>query len=366
MQLRKNIHNIRGGGGGNLIFIIKPSHKAVLECFNYDKYIILEDMDVAKIMQSSKVCLTPTKGHIFPAHFHPLNKHNLLQNNIKQSYINLLEIDSIMQKPSNMPLLSDELKLKLSKIAPLEKIILYLPEANSIDSLSQIIFENECKVLHNLGYKILLNSTKKEFDSKYAINLNLSLKDAIALSLICRFVISMRSGFCDVISTHCKNLRIYYPSKEMIDFWSLKILHLNDNAIEVSQSDYVKTPPKEINNFLAYRFYNRIHKKGFFNKLKLPFTLFKIYNENKRLLALELDFSDIDSKNIESNLSYFLRSYDLVLSQEILNLYKNPLNIFTFPFKLKKINKLYHANNNKLLQDKLKKEWVKILESSNI
>lgn len=347
------------------IFIIKPTHQVILECFNYDSYIILQDLNMDKIMQSKAYCLTPQNGHIFPAHFHPLNKMSLLQHNFKFSYASLLNLDSNtrLKMPQNMPKISSDLVKKIKNISEFKRIVFYLPEANSNESLSEEIFNAECEILHNLGYKIIVNTIKlkERFSNIYVINLNLSLKDAIALSLNCAFTISIRSGFCDVIGAHCGALKIYYHDKPSLEFFSLKSNEISNfsypQLCEVLDSDYYPLMTSDMRDIFAFRIYIEFSKKGAKNKIKAPLRLLKIYIKNKKQLLLKPTFSDLDSKKIAK---IFLNTFELAFCQELINIFINPLNLFKFIFNYKKIKNLPKLKD--ILRKKLEDEWRNILK----
>lgn len=278
-------HELEKKWQGKIFFVIQPSHEAVCECFANVNYIICKDtryngtINYLKLPQWSNI---PKLGKLYPAHPIPLGiLASLKYNNMTDLYIKFLNIpnDSAMQKPNNMPILCTKLKENIESIAPLDKIIFYLPEVQSMPSLPFFIYKNECEKLQKQGYTIIVNITKKPqyLNVSHIYNLNLSSREAVALALVCARVISMRSGFCDVIALHCKKLKVYYPNKASMISNSLKHINLSCVAQEIcleSTFDFIES----LNQHLPLKLYKRYTTKGFFRKLRTPFTLyFKIY-----------------------------------------------------------------------------------------
>lgn len=309
---------------GKIILIIKPSHKAVVEIFAYEDYIICENSIITlfhktpQCFEIDSVVSTPTLGKLFPAHAHILQRDirsiSLLNWNLQ--WLDL-PLNTKGDLPTNLPKISKSLRAKLDKIAPLNQIILFCPEANSCECLPPIIFKYECDRLLRQGYKIIVNCgfvssvhfkridyTKHLMYGVY--NLDLSLKDTIALALSCAGVISTRSGFCDIIAPHCENLTIYYTN--FYYWWQGNLKEINARRLpkEVLIYDtpiykrYLRAKRKS-GKSLPMKLYKRYATKGFLRKLRLPFTAyFKIYRRHKNgalqdfgaiNLALK-DFSD--------------------------------------------------------------------------
>lgn len=288
---------------GKIILIVKPSHKAVVEIFAYEDYIICENSIITKFHKTPQcfeidsVVSTPTLGKLFPAHA------TILQRDIRSvSLLNWnlqgldLPLDTKGDLPTNLPKISESLRARLNKIAPLKQIILFCPEANSCECLPPIIFKYECDRLLRQGYKIIVNcgfvSSVHNFKSidytkhlMYGVyNLNLSLKDTIALALSCAGVISTRSGFCDIIAPHCENLTIYYTN--FYYWWQGNLKEINakhlPKEVLIYDEPIYKRYLRAIRESLPIRLYKRYATKGFLRKMRLPFTAyFKIYRRYK-------------------------------------------------------------------------------------
>lgn len=280
--------------GSKIIFVIQPSHEIVCELFECEDYVICTDtitIGTHKCLNLDNFTPTPTLAKLYPAHPIPLDiLHKLNHKDMKDLYINFfgLNTNAILAKPSKMPILNQNLRDKIQICAPLNKIIFYLPEANSMQCLPYVIFALEVQRLQKQGYTIIVNITKepKYLRVKGVLNFHLSSKEAVALALNCAGVISMRSGFCDTIALNCKNLKVYYPNKECLKGSTLKVIDKAINAQEVSFEDFSKTYEilvAQSKFSLPFKLYQRYIAKGFLRRVRTPFTLyFKIYLGHKK------------------------------------------------------------------------------------
>lgn len=313
---------------GKIIFIIKAMHEAICEMFEGLEYVICEDKSVdfcknKQCLSIDNVVSVPTLGKIhsnfiyyeFPADTDTQLDFDRVRLMLSQSARRVL--------PTNLPKISKSLRTKLDKIAPLNQIILFCPEANSFPKLPFIIFKDECQRLRKEGYSIVVNSLK--YKKEYArffmggvYDLDLSLKEAIALGISCAGVFSTRAGFCDIVAYYCKRLKIYYTAFSNYIMWD-RVLP-NTQRVYVCDVPIYKKFLQISRESLPMKLYKRYATKGFLRKLRTPFTLyFKIYRRHKNgtlqdfgatNLALK-DFSDKEMRElIEQEL---MQSYEYQL-----------------------------------------------------
>ena len=267
-----------------LIYIIRPQHEFIFEMFEDKDYIVCEDkgfeiFSTPKCFNLPNVVRFATLGKIVPGDWAAFKKKGQV---VADDIIDCNPKNGRL--PTNLPKISEHLKARLDKIAPLDKIIILAPEAQSMQSLPIIIFFDECRKLRQQGYFIIVNLAKNKKYRQFFIDgvydLDLSLKDAVAVALSCAGVISMRSGFCDIIAPHCANLKIYFPDDKKAKLWSLSSANPQHPAIEININDILayKKIKQEFTNFLPIKLYKRYIAKGFLRRVRTPFTLyFKIY-----------------------------------------------------------------------------------------
>ena len=306
---------------GKIIFVIKPTHKVVCEIYEIEPIIcdsvFLNTFQQSKCLENPFVTSVPTLGNLYPAHPIPLNKLRYHYKTMTEMYVDFFDLpfDTKGVLPTNLPNLSQSLREKLAKIAPLGKIFLLCPEAHTFPILPSIIFKDECEKLLKLGYKIIVNIPNRKEYTRYfsdgVYDLDLSLKDAIALALHCAGVVSTRSGFCDIIAPHCANLKIYYtilgwdsPLKDMNPSNPPKAISIYDS---IAYKQFLRIA-REGRESLPMRLYKRYATKGFLKKLRTPFTLyFKIYKRHK-VGESSRDFRDLSDDFECESMREFVKS----------------------------------------------------------
>lgn len=283
---------------GKIIFIIKAMHEAVCEMFENLEYVICEDKSVdfslhAQFLTLENVVSMPALGKIYP-HFISYDMCPFANTQLDFDRLRLmLPQDTQRVLPTKLPKIDKNLQARLNKIAPLDKIILFCPEANLFPRLPCVIFKYECERLRKQGYSVMINALKhKQEWARFFIDgvydLNLSLKEAIALALSCAGVISVRSGFCDIVLPHCNGLKIYYTIFDKYIMWDSHFtLHLPLQQAYITDEPAYKHFLRATRNLgefsLPFKLYQRYIAKGFLRRVRTPFALyFKIYLGHKK------------------------------------------------------------------------------------
>ena len=115
--------------------------------------------------------------------------------------------------PKNKLPIQPKLRKKINKIAPLDKIVLFAPEAATATELGPEFLNIIADKVHEKGYKIIVNSKKYKINHGIsAFDLGLSLEDVVALGLNCAYVFSLRSGLCDALVGAGERLYAFYPA----------------------------------------------------------------------------------------------------------------------------------------------------------
>lgn len=281
---------------GKIIFIIKAMHEAVCEMFENLEYVICDDKSVdfcayTQCLTLDNVVSMPALGKIY-SHFTYYALCIFANNQLDFDRLRLMLPQNAQRVlPTRLPKIDKNLQARLNKIAPLNKIILLCPEANSYPRLPFVIFKYECERLRKQGYSVIVNALKHEQEwARFFIDgvydLNLSLKETIALALSCAGVISVRSGFCDIIAPHCNSLTIHYTKFENYIIWDnytpFKIDRLYTYDLAIYKHFLRAT--RNLGEFsLPLKLYKRYIAKGFLRRVRTPFTLyFKIYLGHKK------------------------------------------------------------------------------------
>ncbi len=273
---------------GKIIVIIKAMHEAVCEMFKGLEYEICDDksVDLCKdrhCLMLDNIVSMPALGKIY-SHFINYELKIYTNNQLDFDRVRyMLPKDAQRILPTNLPQISKDLRDKLAKIAPLNKIILLCPEANSFPKLPMMIFKYECQKLRKQGYSVVVNTLKykqefAKFFTSGVYDLDLSLKEAIALGISCAGVISVRAGFCDIIAPHCNTLKIYYTLFDDYLLWDNYMESKHLELVYIADVPIYKLFLRSLSECLPIKLHKRYTTKGFFRKMRTPFTLyFKIY-----------------------------------------------------------------------------------------
>ncbi len=132
--------------------------------------------------------------------------------------------------------LSDAARRKISKIAPLDKIVLIAPEAATFPEFGPEFWNIIADVVHAHGYTIIVNSKKFKINHGVsAFDMGLSLSDVVALGLNCAYVFSLRSGLCDVLVGCGKRLYAFYPAQGRRELHSLTVPFVQQTGVHEIQ-----------------------------------------------------------------------------------------------------------------------------------
>lgn len=210
-------------------FIVKPSHKVVMDMFRIKNYRIaqFEDHELKKLAKKNPI---PERGKIYVAHpayieaaqsgIAMLNSNRLCFKDLYTAFLGI-PYDVELEEPKIIPKLSDGAKGVVDSLGGFEKLVLLCPEANSVKQVPKSFWYEIVEDYKNKGYTVLVNITKKENAISGAKNLKFAISDVVALACKCQIVISLRSGFCDLIAKVAPHLIVFYPTREDLFKYSL-------------------------------------------------------------------------------------------------------------------------------------------------
>lgn len=185
-----------------------------------------------------------------------------------------LDIDNFRYHlPAYNPALSESAKNKLADIAPLEKIVLFAPDALSTVEFAPEFWNILAEAVNRHGYKIIVNS--KKYKIKHGISafdLDLSLQDVVALGLSCAYVFSLRSGLCDVLVGAGERLYAFYSAMLRREMHSLNSCfeqspNVNEIAVWDWKIDKVVWEGEDLTKPLQ-KHINKLHRDFIIEKVK--------------------------------------------------------------------------------------------------
>ena len=217
-----------------------------MDMYEIKTYLII-DIKSLDLFLLGDLTPTPRLGNIFVAHpkFHKnylylFTEINSPESNNKISFINwykkFLELpeNTKFEFPVWYPQLSEKAQTKINKIAPLDNIVILIPEANSFKTKKKHIWKTIIK--DNKKFKTLTVVHDKENKIKGVRNLDLDLYDTVAIMLVCHNVYSIRNGLCDLVANKISNMTILYINSFFKDVYTLK--NVNESIIEHVVEDY--------------------------------------------------------------------------------------------------------------------------------
>jgi hypothetical protein len=191
-------------------FIIKPSHKIIMEMYDNANYSIYDFKD-DELYDVQKHTASARKGEAFIAH--PLYSDRPLYDRwIKSaSHVDILfacflniKKESAAVPPKKYPRLG-EASLRMDRAA------LLLPEARSVKPLKTGHWRHLAAALKQQGYTVRQSYSRKEFKIDGVQPLPRDLETIVAFALACDKVYSLRSGLCDLIAHKAKDITVFYP-----------------------------------------------------------------------------------------------------------------------------------------------------------
>jgi len=182
--------------------------------------------------------------------------------------------------PKHAPTLPVAAQKSLVNIAPLDKIVLFAPEATTATEFPAEFWDVIAERVHEHGYKIIVNGEKHQIKHGIsAFDLDLSLSDVVALGFSCAYVFSLRSGLCDVLVGAREKLYAFYPAMLHREMNSLnKCFEPNPNVHEIAvwrwKIDKVIWEGEDLTQPLQ-RYVNKLHRGYLMEQVKsfvaLPF-----------------------------------------------------------------------------------------------
>ncbi len=227
-------------------FIISPATEIVMKLFKIDNYTVVNMRQFIKdklpLKELSPIQIDKIEEELFayyvpcvpvktlPFIVWPFGNKKLGSSfifcNFANGWSQSLGLSTTqLKRRENYPDISESLLKKVSRIAPLDKIVLFAPEAQSFKMLDERIWETLAQEIKSQGFEIISNVIKPENCIKGTHYLQMSLEEVIALAMHCHSVFSLRSGFCDVIAAKGKNLYVFYtPEMGDMAYYSLNNL----------------------------------------------------------------------------------------------------------------------------------------------
>lgn len=237
----KKAFEARNSGGGGIHFIVKPSHEAVMKMYGIQNYTLYSfGTDNASLIKLGKKYTTPQIGKPYIAHplYIPsaktlMQKFYRLEVNFKELYALFVNVDvHAFELFRHVPKISASFQKKIAQIAPLQKIILFSPTANSVPALPKALWENAAHKLTQQGFQIISNVFEESDCIPGTHFVPMTMEEVVALAYRCHSVYSVRSGLCDLLALSKNLLTVFYDQSSTLKIYGLKTLFHRKKTVE--------------------------------------------------------------------------------------------------------------------------------------
>lgn len=196
--------------------------------------------DKASLIKLGEKYTTPQIGKPYIAHplYIPsantlMQKFYRLEVNFKELYALFLNVDvHAFELFRHVPQMSASFQKKIAQIAPLQKIILFSPTANSVPALPKALWENAAHKLTQQGFQIISNVLEESDCIPGTHFVPMTMQEVVALAYRCHSVYSVRSGLCDLLALSKNLLTVFYDQSSTLKMYGLKMLFHREKTVE--------------------------------------------------------------------------------------------------------------------------------------
>ena len=282
--------------GAEVIPVLKPSHELVAKMYDIGNYLV-RSFNIEELLQiASEQNLLP--GKMFVAH--PAFTKRKLDEDFLNHKLGFVEMfreflgiengDGITLPkfgPEYVSEIDEEaLKIKIG-VSNFDDVILVAPEIKSASESERIQDEWYLNKIHEYekhGYKVVVNCDAHRSNyTEHAVDM--TLDELAYLGTKAKKVISVRSGFCDLIYLYSKSMDVLYPNVAFYDLFCMKQIFANIESrtreLIVNISELLKR--REYKNVALYgygevgkRILYSLNKEGFYVKYVIDKSAEKI------------------------------------------------------------------------------------------
>ncbi len=213
------------------VLIIKEEHAFIAEMLQMP--FICADFTHEEV-SSLDIELTPEKGKIFLVSS-VLHKELPVESTHMLSFYKMLfdmPFDAKMDFHFPIPALMPDLVNKIEKIAPLNKIVLFSPQAITLPALEKKYWECLAEEVKKQGFTVISSVLNEQEAVKGTVYIKLNCEEALQLAYHCHAVYALRSGFADMCFQLGKKLTVVYPSFDAYRIYGMKKLFNRDDIVE--------------------------------------------------------------------------------------------------------------------------------------
>lgn len=274
---------------GEIVLLVRSEQQFIPELYGIHNALCV-DLNSVNLETLGSRCPHPEKGKIYVTHpfAHPESANYYrpihFQYSTERYYPWLLQYyglheDCVYRLPTQEPELPEPLREKVGSFAALEKIVLFFPEAVTLQGISNRIWKKKANELRQKGFTVLSCVKDKANTISGTKYIELDAEEAFRLGMHCHSVYCMRSGMADLLAARGKALHVFYPSHATFFIYSLNSMFRRSDICEEiimeAEPQYVGAAPGPWKAYIfgfipvphwCYQFYLK-HKK-YLQKLK--------------------------------------------------------------------------------------------------
>lgn len=178
-------------------------------------------------------------------------------------------------------------------IRNLNETVLIAPEAKTTEIFDPEFWNIFVREFSQIGFKIIVNSDSFKLKNSVLLPSQIfSLEEIVEIAYHCRYVLSIRSGLCDVLVKKSSSLFVFYPACLRREYWGLSYPFEGETRVNEIQFINWKSSRLSINGIdFGLKLYKFLRKRRiefwktlFLEKLTFGVNKFKI----KRLIINNL------------------------------------------------------------------------------
>lgn len=287
--LKPELEKLRGA---SICLLIQEEHKFIPKLYGIEDYILV-DTEGLDLESLSDRYPNPTKGKIYVVHPFAHKEESLYYAPIHGLYSTErflpwlyrffgLDEDTELKYPDRLPELSPKSLKKVKRIGDLSKTVLFLPEAMTIDCVSERYWADIASELKEQGLRVISAPKARHYTVKGTRFEDLSAEEITYVGMKCHSVYATRNGFCELLASRGRDLHVIYPSHNTHFIYSFNKpgmpVFINEK-IELSLSKFSKGDSRDASRVVpklfgiiripdfVYSFYYK--RKSFFKNQKL-------------------------------------------------------------------------------------------------
>lgn len=244
--------------GGKIVLLVRPEHAFIPKIYGIKDYIEINLQNV-NLQHIVSMYPNPQKGEIYVTHpfshpeatnyFRPIHG---LYSTVRYlpwllKYMGIKETAKA-KTPVTKLSITQNVEEKISNLGPIDKLVLFFPESNTLPRISHRIWKKKAKELRQQGLTVLSCVIEKKNVISGTNYCNLTAEEAVSIGMHCHSVYCTRNGIADLLVSRGSDLHVYYPSHSAFFIYSVSSMYKRYDVDEEIVLELEPTAQTMINN----------------------------------------------------------------------------------------------------------------------